>query len=167
MFQVLLPSTHSSGNCFTRCVAVMFFGLVDPSPQTLHVPLGGGLQWTLFFRVRSDKGVEFRASDKDMWNLTIFCYHLLWNLTILHCAWSNPPYTAQTQESAKHSRCGPNTMLVPLNVYAHDTQISLHCLVKFDYSKVQYVGIRPTLISFSDLNSLHVACMLLQTQTLS
>ena len=57
---------HYSGNSFTRCEAVMLFCSLDPSPRALCLPLGGGLQWTLLFCVRSDKAWAFRASNTDL-----------------------------------------------------------------------------------------------------
>ena len=67
-FAFLTPVTsrQSSGNSFTRCEAVMLFGSLDPLPRTLRLPLGSGLQWTLLFRVRSDKAGAFRASNADL-----------------------------------------------------------------------------------------------------
>ena len=47
----------------------MLFGSLDPSPQTLRLPLGGGLQWTLLFRMRSDKAWAFRASNTNLMEL--------------------------------------------------------------------------------------------------
>ena len=63
-------SRHSSGNSITRCEAVMFFGSLDPSPRALRLPLGGRLQWTLLFHVRSDKAGAFRGSNTDLVELT-------------------------------------------------------------------------------------------------
>ena len=65
-FPAPVTAGHYSGNSFTRCEAVMLFGSLDPSPRALCLPLGGGLQWTLLFRVRSDKAWAFRASNTDL-----------------------------------------------------------------------------------------------------
>ena len=43
-FHAPVTYRHSLENYFTPCVAVTFFGWLEPSPHVLRLPFGGGLQ---------------------------------------------------------------------------------------------------------------------------
>ena len=70
----------------------------------LRLHLGGGLQWTLLFRVRSDKGGAFRASNTDLVELDDL------SLTL-----KGPLFTRQSfANRVSHAMHSPSSMLVAI-----------------------------------------------------